>query len=170
MMIYPTATILTVITAAVASAQYYGPGAPPLNYLPNYYNRATQPLSPYLNLLRGSNPGVDYYYGTRPGTPAGGVNTFGQPPVYNPFVGPAAGGFLPQSAIPFDAAAPAYEAGGKPVVLRSAGQQVIYGNRFLGHGSFQSVMVGNRGGASPNPGQQLPRSSPQGLGTAPPRR
>src|SRR4051794_22228131 len=37
-------------------------------YAPNQYNRSTQPLSPYLNLLRGSNPAVNYFYGVRPGT------------------------------------------------------------------------------------------------------
>ena len=32
------------------------------------YNRAAQPLSPYLNLLRGGNNAVNYFYGVRPGT------------------------------------------------------------------------------------------------------
>ena len=39
--------------------------------MPNIYNPQTQPLSPYLNLLRGGNPGVNYYYGVRPGTVGG---------------------------------------------------------------------------------------------------
>ena len=60
--------------AAPAAAQYpqypYAPGPAPGNFLPNYYNRASQPLSPYLNLLRGGNPGVNYFYGVRPGTGA----------------------------------------------------------------------------------------------------
>jgi hypothetical protein len=46
----------------------YGPVAPPGGFLPNYYNRQTQPLSPYLNLARGGNPAVNYFYGVRPGT------------------------------------------------------------------------------------------------------
>lgn len=37
-------------------------------YAPNMYNRAAQPLSPYLNLLRGGNNAVNYFYGVRPGT------------------------------------------------------------------------------------------------------
>jgi hypothetical protein len=37
-------------------------------YAPNMYNRAGQPLSPYLNLLRGGNNAVNYFYGVRPGT------------------------------------------------------------------------------------------------------
>ena len=43
----------------------------PTGYAPNMYNRAAQPLSPYLNLLRGGNPAVNYYYGVRPGTQPG---------------------------------------------------------------------------------------------------
>jgi len=37
-------------------------------FVPNYFNRASQPVSPYLNLLRGGNPAVNYFYGVRPGT------------------------------------------------------------------------------------------------------
>lgn len=37
-------------------------------FAPNMYNRSAQPLSPYLNLLRGTNNAVDYFYGVRPGT------------------------------------------------------------------------------------------------------
>jgi hypothetical protein len=40
----------------------------PNAFAPNMYNRATQPLSPYLNLLRGGNNAVNYFYGVRPGT------------------------------------------------------------------------------------------------------
>ncbi len=36
-------------------------------FAPNFYNRNQQPLSPYLNLARGGNPAVNYFYGTRPG-------------------------------------------------------------------------------------------------------
>ena len=54
-----------------ASAQVTGPNNPS-GYAPNYYNRANQPLSPYLNLLRGSNTAVNYFYGARPGLPSGG--------------------------------------------------------------------------------------------------
>jgi hypothetical protein len=51
----------------------YGGYMPPATFQPNtIYNRQTQPLSPYLNLFRGNNPAVNYYYGVRPGTPAGG--------------------------------------------------------------------------------------------------
>src|SRR3954471_20140590 len=50
-----------------ARAQLTGPSNPS-GYAPNMYNRAAQPLSPYLNLLRGGNNAVNYFYGVRPGT------------------------------------------------------------------------------------------------------
>src|SRR5205814_2174073 len=49
-----------------ARGQTSGPGNPS-GYAPNMYNRGTQPLSPYLNLLRGGNNAVNYFYGVRPG-------------------------------------------------------------------------------------------------------
>src|SRR5262245_18669031 len=59
--------------------QYPYPSAPfgmAPSVMPNIYNPQTQPLSPYLNLLRGGNTGVNYYYGVRPGT-VGGAGSFG---------------------------------------------------------------------------------------------
>jgi hypothetical protein len=50
-----------------------GGGSP---YLQNYYNRNSQPLSPYLNLLRGGNLAANYFYGVRPGLMGG---AFGSP-------------------------------------------------------------------------------------------
>ena len=50
-----------------ARAQLSGPFNPN-GYAPNMYNRGAQPLSPYLNLLRGGNTAVNYFYGVRPGT------------------------------------------------------------------------------------------------------
>jgi hypothetical protein len=138
-----------------------------LNYLPNYYNRTTQPLSPYLNLFRGVSPGVNYYYGVRPGLPTGGVNVFGQAPAYQPFVGANAGGFLPQAAMPNDGSGLTYPTGGQPIVLRSAANNAIYGNVFGNHGGYQNVYA-NRGNQAQYAGQQ--RSSAQGLGASPPRK
>jgi hypothetical protein len=43
------------------------PVVPPGGFMPNPYDRATQPISPYLNLFRGRIPSVDYYLGVRPG-------------------------------------------------------------------------------------------------------
>jgi hypothetical protein len=156
--------MFSLVLTGSASAQYAGPYVPnptPLNYLPNYYNRTQQPLSPYLNLMRGNNPSLNYYYGTRPGTYAGGVNVFGQPPVYQPFVGPLGGGFLPQAGTPNDGETSKFQTGGQPVTLTSPGRPVVYGNTFGNHGSYASVYA-NRG-AMPSP-QRGPGSAP------PPRR
>src|SRR5262249_40602016 len=60
--------------AQVQNQNPLGGGATP--YVPNYYNRNNQPLSPYLNLLRGGNPAVNYFYGVRPGLMNG---AFGSP-------------------------------------------------------------------------------------------
>src|SRR4051794_10372405 len=53
-----------------SQGQGFGPQQQGL--MPNIYNPQTQPLSPYLNLFRGSNPATNYYYGVRPGTVGGG--------------------------------------------------------------------------------------------------
>jgi len=62
-------TILLGVTFAhgPASAQQNQSGGGASPYAPNYFNRNTQPLSPYLNLLRGGNPAVNYFYGVQPG-------------------------------------------------------------------------------------------------------
>src|SRR5437899_2106404 len=91
MMRYAVIALATLGTAAVASAQYqpYGPNGgagpyqqqtyyPPGNVMPNVYNPANQPLSPYLNLFR-NNPAVNYYYGVRPGTSGGSGFGVGAP-------------------------------------------------------------------------------------------
>lgn len=56
---------LTLVALAVGTASAQGPGATPPAA------RQGQPLSPYLNLLRGGNNAVNYYYGVRPGSGAG---------------------------------------------------------------------------------------------------
>jgi hypothetical protein len=58
---------LGILVPQAARAQATGP-ANAGGYAPNMYNRNAQPLSPYLNLLRGSNTAVNYFYGVRPGT------------------------------------------------------------------------------------------------------
>ena len=77
-----------------------GPATYPPNYFANSYYRGTQPLSPYLNLIRGGNPGVNYYYGVRPGTPSGMPITGGFRPVAPEAVGPARSGFIPAASDP----------------------------------------------------------------------
>jgi hypothetical protein len=157
-----TALLLLTLTAGQYPPGYVPP--PPQGYLPNFYNRMNQPLSPYLNLLRGGNPGVNYYYGVRPGLPTGGM------PAYQ---GGAAQGygpqqFLPQSSTVVDpGTGQTFEPGGKEVVLRNIGRPVIYGNTFNGHGSYFTVYAQNinRGGSVAGP-----RNGSAGLGASRPRR
>ena len=137
-------------TSAAASAQYQYPGQPyptapsaqqqyfpPGSVMPNIYNPATQPLSPYLNLLRGGNPGVNYYYGVRPGTPGGFGQVIGVPHT-------APGGnrqlFFPQLASAPDPLQP--REAGVGDVLPPAGHPVVFNNTM---GYFPGV--GARGGS-----------------------
>ena len=153
---YSLIAALVLGTAGVASAQFaqpygyggYGPGGlgpggsgysggySPVQ--PNIYNPQNQPLSPYLNLLRGGNSGVNYYYGVRPGT----VGGFGQGGLGAPFT--AAGGnrqlFFPQLANAPDPAQPREVGVGD--VLPPAGHPVVFNNTA---GYFPSPF-GQRGG------------------------
>ena len=149
--------ILTSAAAIPAVAQYPGTGgqpgfAPqPGQYQPNIYGRANQPLSPYLNLLRGQgNPGIDYYYGVRPGLNSGGqpfANQFGsggqggQGP-NNPQMRQ---GYLPQAGYATSEPIPLPEAG-QDVILPPSGHTVTYGN------NFGSSRTGVPGSASSRPG------------------
>jgi hypothetical protein len=54
------ASVLLIGAAGTAQAQFVGP-APAPNYGPGYRGN----ISPYLNILRGRNVGIDYYLGTR---------------------------------------------------------------------------------------------------------
>lgn len=71
------ALLLLPLVGAAQVPNTYGTGnsAP---YAPNYYNRNTQPLSPYLNLTRGGNTAVNYFYGVRPGLMNGPFSGIGQ--------------------------------------------------------------------------------------------
>jgi hypothetical protein len=51
--------LIWALTPAMARAQITSPSNPS-GYAPNMYNRAGQPLSPYLNLLRGGNNVADF--------------------------------------------------------------------------------------------------------------
>jgi hypothetical protein len=128
----------------VASAQYPGqPGAGggympinPNNFMPNVFNPQTQPLSPYLNLLRGNDPATDYYYRVRPGTVGMGNRGFGGAPF-------AAGGgnrplFFPQLAGGIDPVSTG------DYVLPPAGHAVVFGNTM---GYFPGGPAGQAGGA-----------------------
>lgn len=127
----------------------YGPFTNPNNFMPNIYNPQTQPLSPYLYTVRGGNPAVDYYFGTRPGTIGGGNRGMGGAPFM------AMGGnrmvFFPQLA---SAAEPFQQPGvtSPGSVLPAAGHQVVF-NNTLGYFPSPFSQAGARSGLSGLPGQ-----------------
>ena len=110
-------------------------------FMPNIFNPVNQPLSPYLNLLRGGNPSVNYYYGVRPGTVGGFGGGIGAP-----FT--AGGGnrapFFPQLAsAPDPLLSPE---SGPGAGLPPAGHPVVFNNT----GGYFPSPYGNRG--APRPG------------------
>jgi hypothetical protein len=116
----------------------------PANVMPNIFNPQVQPLSPYLNLFRGGNPGVNYYYGVRPGT-VGGAGSFGSAAAVSQ--GGARRQFVPQLIAP----------GGEPVelpepgegyVVPPAGHPVVYNNTL----GYFPTPFGMRGGMTGRPG------------------
>jgi hypothetical protein len=123
------------------------------NFMPNIYNPINQPLSPSLNLLRGGNPAVNYYYGVRPGT-IGGFN-FG---LGAPFT--AGGGyrplFFPQLANvpdPFTttetgAAGNVFPPAGHPAYFNST--QGFFPSPFGNRGSGQRSGLSGVGTSRPN--------------------
>jgi hypothetical protein len=145
---FTLASGLVLWLTASASAQYptqpypsspYYPPANSGNYLQNYFNPQYQPISPYMNLLRGGNAATNYYYGVKPGTLGVGPRGFGGAP----FV--AGGGnrtlFFPQLASsPDPIGEPVTSAGS---VLPPAGHAVVFNNTM---GFFPSPM-GQAGGA-----------------------
>lgn len=141
---------------------YVNPYAGPGQYLQNYYNRGNQPLSPYLNLLRNNgDPGINYYYGVRPGTQAGG-QPFSQ---YGAYGGGQQSmlmnsqmrqGYLPQAGNPSPEPQPIPEAG-QEVVLPASGHPVMYGNNFgISRTGVPGVGAGSRNNffAPPKTGTQ----------------
>ena len=113
--------------------------------MPNIYNPVNQPLSPYLNLLRGGNTAANYYYGVRPGTVGLGV----QGSAGAPFV--AGGGnrtlFFPQLASAPDPLAG--DPSGKPGdALPPAGHPVVFNNTMGFFPGPQGQAGGTRSGLS----------------------
>ncbi len=131
------AVVVLALGATSATAQYPPPTGSPFvpyqtsgNYQPdNMYNRSIQPLSPYLNLLRGGNPAVNYYYGVRPGLPSGG---YIPPSAQNSGLRPIRPGFLPTSppGTAREAIPPGFEYASSPkeTTLNPAGHPVQYAN------------------------------------------
>ncbi|QJW99304.1 hypothetical protein [Frigoriglobus tundricola] len=139
-----TALAAALAAAGSASAQYQQPYYQPSPFYqtpgaqPNIYNPQNQPLSPYLNLLRGGNAGVNYYYGVRPGTAGGTGFGLGAPFTTS---GATRQPFFPQLANAPDPLQPVEVGVGN--VLPPAGHPVVYNNTL---GYFPSPF-GNRGGS-----------------------
>ena len=143
--------------ACAASAQQGYPVPGPLNYLPYYTPPATStvgrpPLSPYLNLLNGNNPALNYYYGVRPLLPGAGMPRGGFQQSYQ---NPATPGGFFQPTSPKAAPYPEPD-DTKKFTLPSPGGPVSFGNSF---GSSRAGVVGGRTGYF---------SGAKGGGTAPP--
>jgi hypothetical protein len=146
-----TVAVAACLTAAPAAAQQFptqpfpgtgGSGPPAINpsaIMPNIYNPVNQPLSPYLNLLRGGNPGVNYFYGVRPGTVASGFGAFGGAP----FV--AGGGNRPLFFPQLTTTDPSATVPGEGYVLPPAGRGAVFNNT----GGFFPSPFGQAGGARP---------------------
>ena len=128
-------------------------------FAPNFYNRQQQPLSPYLNLLRGLDPATNYYYGARPGLPTG------NPPAVAAPVAPAGSqlrtGFLPAAANPTqetielpgtNAEIPSLPPSGHPVVYGGGPGGSMMGRRPGVFGN-QPPPAFNRKGGSPKTGR-----------------
>lgn len=139
---------MMVCLAGVAAAQYPTqpyPNSPYFQtqnlseFMPNIYNPRTQPLSPYLNLLRGGNAATNYYYGVRPGTVGMGRGGFGGAP----FVAPGGNRtlFFPQLATAPDPSGDPVTSPGS--VLPPAGHAVVFSNTM---GFFPSPF-GQAGGS-----------------------
>jgi hypothetical protein len=121
-------------------------------FLPNYYNRQTQPLSPYLNLLRGTNPGVNYYYGVRPGLPSGGQPYPGAVARNGPAASPTYT-YVPGLTGQLEP--------GEGYVLPPAGHTNTYGNYFGTAGSSLPGYATGRGAVVPGIANTRPQPAPQ---------
>ena len=138
--------------SALATAQYPGQfgqpgyGNPQGGYgggsvMPNIYNPQSQPLSPYLNMFRGtSNPASNYYFGVRPGTVGGMGGAMGGAP--NIAMGGNRGLFFPQLASGPDAFSLPDADPNSSTVLPPAGHSVVFANTL---GYFPSQFGNNRG-------------------------
>ena len=117
-------------------------------FMPNFYNRQTQPLSPYLNMLRGGSPAVNYFYGVRPGLPNGGA-PLGQMNTQMMGQSQLRSGYFPvvQAGEPLNLP----EAGRTVTLPPSGNGGAVYGNRFgTASGGYPGVggnMGGGRSGA-----------------------
>lgn len=155
--------LLLLATAATARAQYPGqnpgqgqyPGQPyPQQTMPGTAGVAMPPnyrppLSPYLNLLRGGDPAINYYYAVRPAL-MNGVSPFGSMAGSRGF-SQLRNGFLPAAGNPTQEPVEAPQGGEVVPSLPSAGYPVSYGG-----------LTRYAPGSAPRPGafgNQAPRKS-----------
>ena len=99
-----------------------GGGAGSNNQMPNIYNTQNQPLSPWLNMQR-NNPAVNYFFGARPGTAAGGyIGTNGN------LMGMSNNSFMQQSFFPYVDTLASVEPGINAPGMMPSGHPVAFNN------------------------------------------
>ena len=133
------------------------------------------PLSPYLNLLRGGNPAINYFYGVRPWEAANAYQRSAAQAAPAVAFSQARNGFIPAAGTPSDAPTEVPPAG-QPVTLSSSGHPVVFGNRFGTMTGGYPGTVGARSattGAQPgyfgnSPPQAFNRTNPTGGGQGQP--
>jgi len=146
-MLRPATLLILLATAATGRAQTYGPQqAPQQQSMPGTAGVAMPsnyrpPLSPYLNLLRGGDPAINYFYAVRPAlmngvSPLGSLSGGGRGPsqLRNGFL-PAAGNPTQEPvAMPAGGAeVPSFPSSGYPV---SYGGLTRYGGGMSRPGAF----------------------------------
>lgn len=154
-------TLLTILTlaATAAAGRAQLPAPPPQQSVPGTAgvpmpSNYRPPLSPYLNLLRGGDPAINYYYAVRPalmngvsplGTMAGGTRGSSQ----------LRSGFVPAAGNPTQEPVVMPEGGVEVPSLPTSGYPVSYGglSRFSpGSGSRQTSFFNQPPRASSLPG------------------
>ena len=127
-------------TAQVLPGAYPAYGTPPVGGVPTGVPPSvgvapvlgagvSPPLSPYLNLLRGGNPAINYFYGVRPWEAANAYQRSAAQAAPAVAFSQARNGFLPAAGMPSGAPTEVPPAG-QPVELQSSGHPVVFGNRF----------------------------------------
>ena len=157
-----TATLFALLaTAAAGRAQYQGqypqqsvPGTAGVP-MPSGYR---PPLSPYLNLLRGGDPAINYYYAVRPalmngvsplGSMAGGTRGFSQ----------LRSGFLPAAGNPTQEPVVMPEGGASVPSFPTSGYPVSYGglSRFSPNSGSRPTTFFNQPPRATSPAAAAPR-------------
>jgi hypothetical protein len=154
-------SLMAVVWAAgvAVGQQPYPLGGVPY-YPPPNSTSVRPPLSPYLNLLNGVNPALNYYYGVRPYTaPPGSLGSYA-PGNFAPGGFNTGGGgslFVQPTPPPIDPLAEPDDV--KKFRLPPPGNPVGFGNRF---GSSRAGVVGPQSGYYSGPVPQGGRGSQTG--------